>query len=66
MIIIIMIIIIIIHIYDNDNDDTDNNVKEFFSFLERLVAPVRPQILFSRTLEKLGRTCDKVGCNLEP
>ncbi len=30
----------------------------FFSFLEWLVALVRPQILFSRTLEKLGRTLE--------
>ncbi len=30
----------------------------FFFFLERLVAPVRPQISFSRTIEKLGRTLE--------
>ncbi len=30
----------------------------FFSFLERLVAQVRPQIFFSRTLERLGRTLE--------
>ncbi len=38
----------------------------FFYFLERLVALVRPQIYFSRTLEKLGRTCDQIGRTLEP
>ncbi len=30
----------------------------FFSLLERLVALVRPQIFFSCTLEKLGRTLE--------
>ncbi len=30
----------------------------FFSFLERLVALVCPQIFFFRTLEKLGRTLE--------
>ncbi len=38
----------------------------FLYFLERLVAQVRPQIFFSRTLEKLGRTCDQIGRTLEP
>ncbi len=38
----------------------------FFSVLERLVAQVRPQIVFSHTLEKLGRTCDQIGRTLEP
>ncbi len=31
---------------------------DFFFFLEWLDAPVRPKFFFSRTLEKLGRTCD--------
>ncbi len=31
----------------------------------RLVALVRPQIFFSRTLEKLGHTCDQIGRTLE-
>ena len=35
-------------------------------FLERLVAPVRPQIFFSRTSEKIGRMCDQIGRTLEP
>ncbi len=26
----------------------------------------RPQIFFSGTLEKLGRTCDQIGRTLEP
>ncbi len=30
----------------------------YFSFLEWLVAQVRPQIFFSRTIEKLGRTLE--------
>ncbi len=30
----------------------------FFTFLQWLVAQVRPQIIFSRTLEKLGRTLE--------
>ncbi len=30
----------------------------FFFFREWLGAPVRPKFFFSRTLEKLGRTCD--------
>ncbi len=34
------------------------DVETFFSFLEWLVALVRPQIVFSRTLEKLGRTLE--------
>ncbi len=33
-------------------------VAETFSSLERLVAPVRPQIFFSRTIEKFGRTLE--------
>ncbi len=41
-------------------------VAETFFFLERLVAQVRSQIFFSRTIEKLGRTCDQIGCTLEP
>ena len=39
--------------------------RRFFLF-ERLVAPVRPQIFFSRTIEKLGRMCDQIGRTLEP
>ncbi len=31
---------------------------DFFFFREWLGAPVRPKFFFSRTLEKLGRTCD--------
>ncbi len=41
-------------------------VETFVFFLEWLDAPVRPQIFFSRTLEKLGRTCDQIGRTLEP
>ncbi len=37
-----------------------------FSYRLRLVALVRPQIFFSRTLEKLGHTCDQIGRTLEP
>ncbi len=43
-------------------------VSETFFFLERLDAPVRPQIFVSRTLEILGRTlepCYKQQCHLE-
>ncbi len=37
----------------------DSRVTDtFFFFLERLVALVLPQILFSRTLDKLGRTLE--------
>ena len=39
--------------------------QSFFLF-ERLFAPVRPQIFFSRTIEKLGRMCDQIGRTLEP
>ena len=39
--------------------------QSFFLF-EPLVAPVRPQIFFSRTVEKLGRMCDQIGRTLEP
>ena len=39
--------------------------QSFFLF-EPLVAPVRPQIFFSRTIEKLGRMCDQIGRTLEP
>ncbi len=40
----------------------DSVAYTFFSLLERLVA----QVFFSRTLEKLGRTCDQIGRTLEP
>ncbi len=41
------------------NDRETFRVAEtFFSFLERLVAQVRPRIFVSRTLEKLGRTLE--------
>ncbi len=35
--------------------------RDFSFFLEWLDAPVRPQIFFCRTLEKLGHTCDQIG-----
>ncbi len=38
--------------------ETFRVAETFFSFLERLVALVRPQIFVSRTLEKLGRTLE--------
>ncbi len=38
----------------------------FFFFCEWLDAPVRLKFFFSRTLEKLGRTCDQIGRTLEP
>ncbi len=38
----------------------------FFFFCKWLDAPVRPTFFFSRTLEKLGRTCDQIGRTLEP
>lgn len=39
---------------------------DFFAFHEQLVAPVRPEIFFSRTMEKLGLICDHFGHTLEP
>ncbi len=39
---------------------------DFCFFLEWLDAPVRPKFFFSRTPEKLGRTCDQIGRTLEP
>ncbi len=38
----------------------------FFFFFKWLDAPVRPTLFFSRTLEKLGCTCDQIGRTLEP
>lgn len=40
-------------------------LQRLFFSLERLVA-VRPQIFLSRTIEKLGHMCDRIGRTLEP
>ncbi len=37
-----------------------------FYFLERLVAQLDLRVFFSRTIEKLGLTCDQIGHTLEP
>ncbi len=48
-----------------NSSETFRVVEPFFS-LEKLVAPVQPQIAFSRTIEKLDRMCDLIGHTPEP
>ncbi len=57
----------------NDHRDSLKFVQEVARFVtsrfflyKKKVASVRPQIFFSRTIEKLGRMCDQIGHTLEP